>query len=308
VVGRAIRTLASGMAFLEAPRWHRNMLYASDVYGHRVVRFGYRGRPETVCWVPGRPCGLGWDAQGALVVASMSDRRILRYRDGRLERFAELERSAPGDLNDLVVDRHGGLYVGNFGSMLESGDAMRSTQLIRVDADGTHQAVGDELVFPNGMAIAANGSTLLVAETFTFRISAFDIAEDGSLTDRRDWAVFGSPLRPPSIDAAVASRQRLPDGICLDVEGALWVGDAGGHGAFRVSEGGQVLDEVRTPGVTAYAVALGGRDRRTLYMCAAPPIDVYDPTVERRGVVLACRVNVPGTPDIEPTRRPREAV
>ncbi|WP_432180117.1 SMP-30/gluconolactonase/LRE family protein [Streptomyces sp. NBC_00063] len=147
------------------------------------------------------------------------------------------------------------------------------------------------------MAITPDGSTLLVAETYAFRISAFGINPDGSLTGRSDWANLGtSPDKVPAPEPAIQAAHPLPDGICLDSEGALWVADAGGDGALRVTEGGKIVGKVETPGLAVYAVALGGPDLKTLYMCAAPKLGISDPKVERRGYLLSREVDVPGLP------------
>ncbi|MET7842230.1 SMP-30/gluconolactonase/LRE family protein [Streptomyces sp. NPDC005356] len=294
---RTVTTIASGMNFLEGPRWHDGTLYASDMFAKHVLRFAKDGTVETVCDVPGQPSGLGWDATGHLLISSMTDRRVLRHANGRLDVVAALEAEAPGPLNDMIVDRHGGLYIGNFGSHLDDGEPLRRTHLLRVAPDGRVSRVAEGLVFPNGMAITPDGGTLLVAETYAFRISAFGINPDGSLTGRRDWANLGpapDPTQAP--EATIQADHPLPDGICLDSEGCLWVADVGGDGALRVTEGGKIVDKVETPGLAVYAVVLGGPDLTTLYMCAAPKLGTSDPKVERRGCLLSCQVDVPGLP------------
>jgi sugar lactone lactonase YvrE len=152
-----------------------------------------------------------------------------------------------------------------------------------------------ELVFPNGMARSPDGRTLIVAETFAGRLSAFDMGEDGSLTGHRVWVDFAGHDFA-TVAQALASGVPLPDGITVDAEGAVWLADVSGTGAIRVAPGGKILDRVATPGLTVFAVELGGEDLRTLYLCAAPHFQTHDPVAEKRGVLLATQVDVPGVP------------
>ncbi len=291
---RETEVLAQGMAFLEGPRWHEGRLYVSDFYLKRVYRLDDDNRLEVVCDVPGQPSGLGFDAAGDLLVVSMTDRRLLRLAGGELEEVCDLGALAPFHCNDMVVDRHGGAYVGNFGWDAAEDPAIRATNLIRVSPDGVATVVAEDLVFPNGAVITDDGGTLLVSETFAGRITAFDIAGDGGLEGRRVWADLAPRADWPTLPDAVASGRPLPDGMALDAEGAVWIGDAAGAGALRVAPGGEILDLVPTGDLSAYAVALGGDDRRTLYICASPPLLQTDPSVEHRAELLATRVDVPG--------------
>lgn len=293
VVDRKVEVLAEGLAFLEGPRWHDGHLYVSDFFLRRVFAL-YDDRLSEVCEVPAQPSGLGWDADGNLVVVSMSDRRLLRLVDGRLVEWVDLAALAPGPLNDMVIDPHGRAYVGNLGSDMGAGEPLRPTRLIRVDPHGTATRVGEELVFPNGMAITPDGRTLIVAESFACRMTAFDVEPDGELSNRRDWARFGPEPGAVSVGSAMACGAPVPDGIALDAEGAVWVADAGGSGVHRVREGGDIVDFVSTGELATFAVALGGEDRRTLYICAGPPHGRIDPATEHRACLLCCRVDVPG--------------
>lgn len=290
--GRAVECVADGFAFVEGPRWHRGRLYFSDVAGRRVHALDTDGSVATVCEVPGQPSGLGFTPEGDLLVVSMLDRRLLRLDGDALVEVADLTELAPFHLNDMVVDSVGRAYVGNFGSNFEE-EPIRPTCVIRVEPDGTASIAAESMIFPNGTAISPDGTTLLVAESFAFRITAFDVLKDGSLTRRREWARF-APEPAADLSAVLASDATIPDGICLDAEGALWVAHPKGRGALRMSEGGEVMDHIPTGDLAPYAVALGGQDRRTLYICAALPLGAADPGGGRRGCVLACRVDVPG--------------
>lgn len=292
--GVELELVADGLSFVEAPRWRDGRLYVSDFFTHRVVSLGLDGSLEEVCEVPGRPSGSGFLPDGSLLVVSMLDRRVLRLVDGRLVEHADLSGLAPYHLNDMLVDGAGRAYVGNFGWDRNADPRVQATVLLLVEPDGSARVAADGLVFPNGMALSADGRTLIVAETYASRISAFDVAPDGSLAGRRVWA--GLADRPPAttFPDVFTSGLPLPDGIALDAEGALWVADAAGRGATRMAEGGEVLERIPTGELTVYAVGFAGDDRRTLVLCAAPPFLEVDHTVERRGRVLTCRVDVPG--------------
>jgi sugar lactone lactonase YvrE len=281
-----------GLSFPEGPRWQDGRLFFSDFYGHRVLAYAPTGDVETVCEVPGQPSGLGFTPAGELLVVSMTDRRLLRLAGGVLHEVASLGALAPGVANDMVVDEDGRAYIGNFGSDLDGGDDIRPTTLARVDPDGSVHIAADGLVFPNGAAITPDGRTFLVAETFAFRITAFDRARDGMLSNRRVWANFG-PGPATVLADVLAARPLAPDGICLDAEGAIWAASATTPGIVRVREGGEVVERVDTGELSVFAAALGGEDGRTLYLCAGPPLGAIDPSAERCGALMACRVAVP---------------
>jgi sugar lactone lactonase YvrE len=283
-----LRTLGEGFSFLEGPRWHDGRLYVSDFYTHRVLAFADDSQPELVCTVEGRPSGLGFDPSGNLLIVSMTDQRLLRLRDDALEEVASLARVADSLCNDMLVDPQGRAYIGNFGI---TEPTVGATRLARVDPDGTVHVAADGLVFPNGSALTDGGRTMLVSETFAARIAAFDVAADGTLSNRRTWASFGE-LTGVSIAAAVASGAPLPDGMALDAEGAVWIGDAAGQAALRVLDG-EIVDRVDTAPLATFAVALGGEEGSTLFLCASPPLLQNDPFVDHQAKLLACEVDVP---------------
>lgn len=291
---RRVKLVAEGLAFLEGPRWHDGRLYVSDFFLGQVFALD-EGCLTEVCRVPGQPSGIGWDPDGNLVVVSMNDRRLLRLVDGELVEWVDLRALAPGPLNDMVIDSGGRAYVGNLGSDMGAGEALRPTQLIRIDPQGAATPVGESLVFPNGTVITPDGTTLIVAESFACRLSAFDVDSEGTLSNRRDWARFAPEPSEVSVEAAMACGAPVPDGIALDSEGAVWIADAGGSGVHRVREGGEIVDFVSTGQLGTFAVALGGDDRRTLFICAGPPHGQINPAVEHRSCLLSCRVDVPGT-------------
>lgn len=290
---RELHVIADGLSFLEGPRWHAGRLYVSDFFTKQILSFAEDGSRERVATVPGQPSGLGFAPDDVLHVVSMLDRRLMRVVGGDLVEVADLSGETSRPCNDMTIDTQGRAYIGNYGFDLDSNDGVRPTRLLRVDPDGTVSVAATDLVFPNGTVITPDGKTLLIAETFAARITAFDVGADGTLSGRRTWASFADGPFEFASDA-VASGALLPDGMALDAEGAVWVANAAGRGALRVAEGGKILDEVVLGDLTAFAVALGGADRSTLYLCASPPLFTSDPPVDHRARLVACSVDVPG--------------
>jgi sugar lactone lactonase YvrE len=275
----AMTVIAEGLAFAEAPRWHDGKLWFSDFYTHQVMCIGVDGKPEVMLELPGQPSGLGWLPDGRLLVVSMTDRRLLRQDPDGLVMVADLAALAPFHCNDMVVDRHGRAYIGNFGFDLAGKAPVRPTVLILVTPDGQARVVADELLFPNGCIITPDGATLVAAETFGKRLTAFDIDADGSLSRRRVWAALGGAS---------------PDGICLDAAGAIWVASPTTREFLRVLEGGTITDRIPVGG-QAIACALGGIDRRTLYMIIGHVGGSPQQALEKRsGRIEAMQVAVAG--------------
>ncbi|MCH7478364.1 MAG: SMP-30/gluconolactonase/LRE family protein [SAR324 cluster bacterium] len=247
-------TLLEGLTFPEGPRWRDGRLWFSDFYSHRVIAVDPEGRAETVAEVPQQPSGLGWTPDGHLLIVSMLDRRLVRLEGGHLHTVADLSRIATGHCNDMVVDAGGRAYVGNFGYDRHRGEPLRSACIARVDPDGSVSVAAEDLIFPNGTVITPDGKTLIVAETRGHRLTAFDVMPDASLANRRSFAELEGCL---------------PDGICLDAEGAIWVTDAGGGPLLRVFEGGRIERTIPTGERSAFACMLGGAERRTLFLCTS---------------------------------------
>lgn len=272
--------VCADLRFPEGPRWHDERLVFSDMHDERVLALDLDGRLETIVEVPQRPSGLGWDPQGRMLVVSMIDRRLLRMEsNGDLHVLADLGGYATWHCNDMVVDAKGRAYVGNFGFDIDTPPVQPvTTCIVRVDPDGSVHRAADEMRFPNGTVITPDGRTLVVGESFGGCLTAFDVADDGSLSARRTWA---------QLDGAV------PDGICLDAEGAIWSACPMSGRVLRVREGGEVTDVVRVERKGAFACMLGGPDRTTLHICTA---DSSDPahTGTRRGAIETCEVTVPG--------------
>jgi sugar lactone lactonase YvrE len=270
-----------GLVFPEGPRWRDGRLVFSDMHDQRVVSLDLAsGAHETVCTVPNQPSGIGWLPDGRMLVVSMTDRRVLRLEpDGALVEHVDLSELAPYHCNDMVVDEQGRAYVGNFGfEIFAEPITPRTTTLVRVDPDGTAVVAADDLQFPNGMVITADGRTLVVGESMGARLTAFDVADDGSLSNRRTWATLDG---------------HLPDGICLDAEGAIWVACPASGDAVRVLAGGEVTDVVEVSH-TAYACMLAGPDRTTLAVCVAPDAHPEVVKAKRSATIEVATVDVPG--------------
>lgn len=290
-----VRLIAGGFHFLEGPRWHNGRLYFSDFADGKVFVLEPDGRVEVVCQAPNWVSGLGFTPRDELLVVAVQERKLLRCSPAEgLVEVADLSGVARYHCNDMLVDECGRAYIGNFGFDMDL-DRIRAADLAMVSPRGEVSIVARDLIFPNGMARTADGRTLIVAETFAARLTAFDILADGTLTARRTWAAL-SDREFTTVSECLGSGDPLPDGIALDGEGALWIADAGGRSALRIAPGGEILDRVPTPDLSVFAVALGGPDLKTLYLCASPPLYSSDPRVEKKAVLLATRVDVPGVP------------
>jgi sugar lactone lactonase YvrE len=211
---------------------------------------------------------------------------------------ADLSAVATGHVNDMVVAPSGIAYAGNFGFDLMGGATFVAAPLARIDPDGTVSVASEPLMFPNGAAITPDGSTLVISESFGNRMSAFDVAADGSLGPRRDWAVFGPAPTSTDLTEVLGNAVFAPDGMCLDANGAVWVADAVGNRVVHVAEGGEILDEISTGDEGVFACMLGGDDGRTLFLCAAPDFHEDARAAAREARILATTVDVPhgGTP------------
>ncbi|HEX4197094.1 MAG TPA: SMP-30/gluconolactonase/LRE family protein [Caulobacteraceae bacterium] len=277
---RALRTVLDGLAFGEAPRWRDGRLYFSDMHAHEVVAVTPDGARETIVTSPTAVSGLGWLPDGRMLVVSMDDRKLMRLEaDGRLAEHADLSDIATFHPNDMVVDAQGRAYVGNFGFPLYPRGETKAAKLARVDPDGAVHEAADGLIFPNGAVISPDGKTLVVGETFAGRMTAFDVAPDGGLSNRRVWAAL--------------PQGAVPDGCCLDAEGAIWVASPTTNDVIRLHEGGEVSERIDT-GRGAFACMLGGDDRRTLFMLIADGSDPEKSARTRTASIVATEVNVPG--------------
>lgn len=274
-------TCADGFVFTEGPRWNGGDLWCSDMHGHRVVAIGPGGAVRTVAeLIEDEPSGLGWLPDGRLLVVAMETQRVLRLEpDGEWAVHADLSPLAIGSLNDMIVAGDGTAYVGDMGTRIqESGSERRPGQVLMVRPDGSFQVAAGDLAAPNGMILPPGEETLLVAQSGGRCITEFDRRSDGTLSGRRDFA----PL------------DGIPDGICLDEEGAVWYADPLTRRVVRVRRGGAVTDVVEFGGDVPVACVLGGPDRKVLYMCAAPAWRREELAGTRAGRIAAVEVEVAG--------------
>lgn len=273
-----------GLRFPEGNRWHDGALWFSDMHTGHVARLdpSNGSGPEHIHTVTQQPSGLGWLADGDLLISSMFDRKVLRRSpSGKVTVFADLASLSPYPINDLVVDAAtGAAYVGAFGYDLYGGADKAPGPLLRVDPDGQTSLAADGFNFPNGSVIIPGTRTLVVGETWGGLLTAVDIAEDGRLVNRRTWAEL-----EPGV---------TPDGSCVDLEGGIWIASLLTSEFQRVIEGGRVTHRIPVPERHAVDCVLGGVDGTTLYLSTA---DSYTPEVTARtwqGRIDALEVDTPG--------------
>lgn len=291
---RTLTPLFEGGSYFECPRWRDGRWWVSDFYRHAVFTYDPDGREELLLEVEGQPSGLGWLPGGDLLVVSMRDARVLRRSaDGSVTVHTQLSEMTGGHLNDMVVDRHGRAFAGNFGFDLMGGGDPEPASLVRIDPDGASAVVANDLWFPNGMVIT-DDETLIVAETFAARLTAFDIQPDGSLSNRRAWAQVQPAPEPADTETMLSAVSFAPDGCALDAENHVWAANALGAAVCRVAPGGQIVDEVAMPeGLGVFACGLGGPDGRTLIACAAPDFDEQARSGAREAALLTTTVEIP---------------
>jgi sugar lactone lactonase YvrE len=275
---KTLRVVAEGLAFPESPRWHDGELWFSDIDGGAVKRLPADGGPPVVVLeVSSKPSGLGWLPDGRLLVVAMGDRELLRVEvDGTVSVAADLRPFARFKCNDMLVDALGRAYVGQFG-FDPSHEEPRATELLRVDPDGAISVAAEGLQFPNAAVLTPDGRTMIIAESWSHDLTAFDVAPDGTLSGRRQWA---------HLEGAA------PDGICLDAEGAIWLASPISKEVIRVAEGGRVLTRIGTGMRRAIACNFGGGDLGTLYVTTAGR--AHEVESGTTGRIEAIDVDVPG--------------
>lgn len=261
----SVRTLADGFGFPEGPCWRDGLLYVSDIFRRRVVTVDMGGTVSHLVDVPGRPSGLGFAPDGSLIIAVASERKILRYADGRLHDLADLADHGEGTLNDMYVDPDGRIYVGSLGIDLWDPDPtsvgsepepedpaaapVGSVQLVTLE--GVVSTVATEIDFANGITNLLDTSVLVIAESHSHLLTAFDVAADGTLSNRRVHAQFDEEVNP--------------DGICLDAEGGLWIASFSSNEVLRLGSDGTISHRLPRDHMTL-SCALGGPDGRSLFI------------------------------------------
>jgi len=235
-----LRTLTTGLAMGESPRWHEDRLWFSDWGAQEIIAVDLHGKSEVVVRTSfALPFCIDWLADGRLLVVSGREGLVLRREpNGKLIIHADLRGLSPAGWNEIVVDGRGNAYING------------GPGIVLLNSDGSVREVASSFAFPNGMAVTPDNSTLIIAESHGKTLTAFDIAKDGSLSRRRVWADLGSGV---------------PDGICIDADNAVWYADVPNKRCVRVREGGEVLQTV-TVDRGCFACMLGGADRKTLFM------------------------------------------
>jgi sugar lactone lactonase YvrE len=245
-----LQTLMTGIVFGESPRWHDERLWFSDWGAQELIAVDLEGNSEVIVRMPSFPFCIDWLPDGRLLIVSARDRLLLRREpDGSLVTHTDLSSLSEHPWNDIVVDGRANAYIDNIGFDFPGGEFAPGI-LALVTPDGSARQVADGVAFPNGIVVTPDNSTLICAESYANRLTAFDIAADGSLSNQRLWA---------DLDGGV------PDGICLDAEGAVWYGDVPNKRCVRVREGGEVLQTIDLDR-GCFACMLGGVDRRTLFL------------------------------------------
>jgi sugar lactone lactonase YvrE len=247
-----LRTLMTGLVFPESPRWRDDRLWFSDWGAHEVIALDLEGKSEVIVSVPSFPMCIDSLPDGRLLIVSANEGLLLcREPDGSLVTHADLTGLSNHAWNDIVVDGRGNAYVNNIGFDFPGGEFVPGIVAL-VTPDGSARQVADGVAFPNGMAVTPDNSTLIVAESYGTKLTAFDISADGTLSSRRTWADLPGGA---------------PDGICLDAENAVWYADVPNQCCVRVLEGGEVLQTIHLDR-GCFACALGGADGRTLFLIA----------------------------------------
>ena len=275
---KQVRTLLSGRGLVESPRWHGDRLYFSDWSAGEVVAVDLVGRGEVIARVASLPLCTAWLPDGRLVIVSSPDGRLLRREpDGSLVTHANL--GQPG-WNDIVADGRGNIYVNRAFFNPVAGEEVQPGFVFLVTGDGSVRQVADDIEFPNGMAVTADNSTLIVADSYRHSLVAFDIGSGGELSGRRVWAQLG---------------EGTPDGICADAENAVWYADVPNQRCARVAAGGAVLQTVEIDR-GGFACVLGGPGGTTLFIVAAAWQGMTGPQMVApgSGQVLTTEVAVPG--------------
>jgi sugar lactone lactonase YvrE len=269
--------LMDGVVFGESPRWHDGRIWFSDWGANQVIALDADGGHEVVATVASFPMCIDFLPDGRLLVVDSAQRRLLRREpDGALVQHADLSGVSQKPWNDIVVDHSGNAYVNSIGFDFPGGEFAPGL-VVLVTPEGNVEQVADNLAFPNGMAISPDGATLVVAESYANRLTGYDIGRDGGLSNRRVWAETPGDH---------------PDGICMDVEGAVWYADVGNKRCVRVREGGEVLQVVQLDR-GAFACMLGGSDKQTLYVVAADWRGPASAGQGRTGVVLSTHAPAP---------------
>ncbi|NNJ90269.1 MAG: hypothetical protein HKP55_01225 [Gammaproteobacteria bacterium] len=268
-------TLIDGLAFPEGPRWHDGFFWFTDQHARRVYRSDVNGNLEIITATDDLPGGLGWLPDGSLLVVYMTQRKVMRWDGNKLYEYADLSALASFHCNDMLADAHGRVYVGNFGFDLHAGARQSKAEIIMIDTDTSLHLFSDEVIFPNGCVLTTDLNTLVVAETFAHRLTAFVLDNKGMSVSSYVWAELAD---------------MTPDGICIDNKGLIWVASPGTNEVLLVQKGGDKVARCMTVG-TPYACMLGGEDGQTLYVCTSETDDPGKAAQMKSGRIERVKVN-----------------
>jgi sugar lactone lactonase YvrE len=276
--------LIDGLYFGEAPRWHDGRLWYSDFYDKKVKSVDLQGDTKLEVQLDEQPSGLGWLPDGRLLVVGMQSLTVKRLEKSGLVVHADLSEYSTHLCNDMVVDKQGNAYVGNFGFNLDEEMQIRGAEgvlanhpkanIVKVTPNGEVSLATANMSFPNGAVITPDGKTLIVAETLGLCLTAFDITENSELINRRVWANTGA---------------RVPDGICMNADGNIWIANAVSNECALLAQGGEVLEIVNTS-QNCYACMLGGTDDKTLFMLTAQSSHAAIAGASRAGKIEMAKV------------------
>ena len=296
-----LKLLVDNLHFSEGPRWHNGKFWFSDFYQKAVFCADESGNLDKVVDIPNQPSGLGWLPNDDLLIVSMHDQKLMKFSNGELSVHSDLSDLTPYTCNDMVVDKDGHAYIGNFGT-IHHNIRVKPTCLIHVSPDGKANIVAENLEFPNGTVITPDGKKMILGETYAGRLTSFNINDDKSLSNRKVWAqmmplpiyyiskvrrLFGARAKESSY------KVRVPDGICLDEQMGIWVASPTSTEVFRIEEGGKVTDSIKTPD-RAFACMLGGTDRKTLFISTAQESTPEVASNNKYGKIYTTRVNISG--------------
>lgn len=283
-----VKIFAENLTFPEGSRWKDDRLICSDVFSHQVISFNEDGNKEVVASIEGLPVGLGWNKNGDLLINSLMEKKVLKSDSSGISTYADIGKVEDNFINDMTTDSLGRAYVGtvsltSFDENEHIGPTNMPTfgSIMLVDVDGSIRRVADRMTFTNGMVISPDGKTLIAAETFAYRLSMFDIEDDGSLSNRRIFADLGAPT----------------DGITMDIKGRVWVAlpyyKFGGPGGWvRVEEGGEISAKIDSNTHGAFDCVLGGKNMDQLFLLEAAILGKE--RVKGDGRIKICKVDCPG--------------
>jgi sugar lactone lactonase YvrE len=272
--------VADGFSFAEGPRWHDGAVYLSNIHDDSVERVDVDGTVTRVADLPGSPISIGFASDGSILVSALSAGRIWRIVDGEVSDFRDVSSLADDDFGDIVIDEHDRIYLANQGMQYPSRiPETIDSPIFLLTPDGISREVARGFNYANGLAITPDGTTLVVAESFGHRLFTLDIHDDGSLGDRRQIVQFEDDARP--------------DGICCDLEGAVWTANATSREVVRCTLDGEITHRISTGSALAIGCILGGDDGCDLYITTATTALRDEARATRQSALWRTRADVP---------------